>query len=370
MKPCFEEVKKNFGFGCMRLPMVDGQVDLDHFSRMVDTFLEAGFNYFDTAHGYIDGKSETAIRACLTSRHPRESYILTNKLTETFFQTEEDIRPCFQAQLDACGVEYFDFYLMHCQTRENFDHFQKCHAYETAFRLKEEGKVRHVGLSFHDDAEFLDHILTTYPQVEVVQLQFNYIDYENPNVQSRACLEVCRKHQKPVIVMEPVKGGSLIRLPEAAQTIFDQLHGGSNASYAIRFAASFDGIVMVLSGMGDMDMMNDNISYMKDFIPLTEKELEAIREVCKIIQAQDRIDCTSCRYCTEVCPQNIAIPDLFACYNSVKQWNNWGAKWRFNRVQRDGGKIEDCLQCGACEHACPQHLPIRDLLQATAKLFE
>ena len=205
-----EHIKKNFGFGFMRLPMKDGEIDLTETSKMVDAFLDAGFNYFDTAHGYLQGKSETALKACLTSRYPRSSYVLTDKLTANFFKTEADIRPCFADQLNACGVEYFDFYLMHAQGHTNYDHFKACRAYETAFALKAEGKVRHVGISFHDTPEMLERILTEYPQIEVVQIQFNYADYDDPAVQSRACYEVCRKYGKPVIVMEPVKGGNLV----------------------------------------------------------------------------------------------------------------------------------------------------------------
>ena len=205
-----EKIKKNLGFGFMRLPMQGEEVDLAQTQQMVDAFLAAGFNYFDTAHGYLDGRSETALKACLTSRYPREDYVLTNKLTANFFKTEADIRPFFESQLAACGVDDFDFYLMHAQSMKNFEHFKVCRAYETAFALKAEGKVRHVGISFHDTPEMLERILTEYPQIEVVQIQFNYADYDDPAVQSRACYEVCRKYGKPVIVMEPVKGGNLV----------------------------------------------------------------------------------------------------------------------------------------------------------------
>lgn len=201
-----ENIKKNFGFGCMRLPLKDGEIDLAETSRMVDYFLEQGFNYFDTAHGYLQGRSETALKACLTSRHPRDSYILTNKLTGTFFKTEADIRPFFQSQLEACGVDYFDFYLMHAQSATFYQHFKKCRAYETAFALKAEGKIKHVGISFHDHAEVLEQILTDYPEIEVVHIQFNYVDYDDPAVQSRKCYEVCRRHGKPVLVMETCEG--------------------------------------------------------------------------------------------------------------------------------------------------------------------
>ena len=194
-------IKKNFGFGCMRLPMIGEEVDIEQTKVMVDKFLEAGFNYFDTAHGYIQGKSELAVRECLAKRYPRESYMLTNKLTGNYFNKEEDIRPLFESQLEACGVEYFDFYLMHAQNATNFEKFKACRAYETAFELKKEGKVKHVGFSFHDSAEVLDKIISTYPEIEAVQIQFNYLDYEDATVESRKCYEVCRKHQKPIIVM-------------------------------------------------------------------------------------------------------------------------------------------------------------------------
>ncbi|MDE6280718.1 MAG: aldo/keto reductase, partial [Oscillospiraceae bacterium] len=247
-----ERIKKNFGFGCMRLPMKDGEVDTEQFSRMVDAFLEAGFNYFDTAHGYISTKSEPAIRECLTSRYPRDSYVLTDKLTAPYFNQESDIRPFFQSQLEICGVDYFDFYLMHAQSADSFAKFKRCRAYETALELKAEGKIRHMGISFHDTADVLDQILTEYPQVEVVQLQLNYVDWDDPAVQSGQCWEVCRKHNKPVIVMEPCKGGSLTNLPDNAKAALDALGGGSPANYAIRFAAGQEGVFMVLSGMSDM----------------------------------------------------------------------------------------------------------------------
>lgn len=277
-----ENVKKNFGFGCMRLPMKDKEVDKEEVTKMVDAFLSAGFNYFDTAHGYLEGKSELALRDCLTSRYPKEAYILTNKLSTTYFNKEEDIRPLFESQLKACGVEYFDFYLMHAQDRNNFEKYKRCRAYEAAFELKKEGKVRHVGISFHDKAEILERILSTYPEIEAVQIQFNYVDYEDVSIESRKCYEVCRKFVKPVIVMEPVKGGSLVNLPSGAKQILENLHGGSPASYAIRFAASFEGIAMVLSGMGSMQMMEDNIGFMKDFVPLNAEEMDAIQKVCAI----------------------------------------------------------------------------------------
>ncbi|MDE5565608.1 MAG: aldo/keto reductase [Anaeroplasmataceae bacterium] len=367
----FDGVKKNFGFGFMRLPMKNKEVDYEELNKMVDTFLENGFNYFDTAHGYVEKKSEIAIRECLAKRYKRESFILTNKLTNFFFTKQEDIRPFFESQLEACGVDYFDFYLMHAQSKENFAFFKKCHAYETALELKKEGKIKHFGISFHDTADVLDQILSEYPQIEVVQIQLNYVDFDDAAVQSRKCYEVCRKYNKPVIIMEPVKGGNLVNLPSDAQKIFDDLQGGSNASYAIRFAAGFDGVFMVLSGMSNMEQMLDNISYMKDFKPLNEKEKEAVHQVCDVFKNMHLIACTACRYCVAGCPKHISIPDLFSCMNTKNIYHDWNANYYYSNVHtKFGGKASDCIECGKCENACPQHLPIRKLLKDVAKEFE
>lgn len=366
-----EKVKKNFGFGMMRLPMNGEDVNIEETKKMVDDFLDAGFNYFDTAHGYISGKSETAIKECLVDRYPRDSYVLTNKLSDSFFKTEEDIRPFFESQLAVCGVEYFDFYLMHAQCSENYKKYKSCRAYETAFELKKEGKVRHVGISFHDSADFLEKILTDYPQIEVVQLQFNYLDYEDPGVQSRACYEVCRKFNKPVIVMEPVKGGSLVNLPEEAKAVIDGLHGGSPASYAIRFAAGFPGIMMVLSGMSNTEQMQDNISFMKDFKPLNSDELSAIEKVRGVFKKMSMIPCTACCYCVDGCPKHILIPDLFADLNAKKLHNDWNSDYYYGSIHTaNGGKASECIKCGKCEKICPQHLPIRKLHVDVANTFE
>ncbi len=374
MDNSFPEIKTFFGFGCMRLPMIGSEVDIEQFKEMTDYFLDNGFNYFDTAHGYIDGKSEKAIKVALTDRYPRDKYLLTDKLTEPYFDKEEDIRPFFQSQLDACGVEYFDFYLMHAQNAHNFEKFKKCRAYETAFDLKKEGKIRHVGLSFHDKATVLDNILTTYPEIEIVQIQLNYVDYEDSPAESRKVYEVCRKHGKPVIVMEPVKGGSLVKLPAEAQKVFEDLGDGlSNASYAIRYAASFDGIRIVLSGMSDMAQMKDNVSFMKDFKPLSDEENKAVAKVTELYKKLNMIPCTACHYCVEEnhCPMDIMIPELFAALNMKKVFNDWGQFHQYNNVLTvNNGKASACIECGGCEAVCPQQLEIRALLKDVAAEFE
>lgn len=370
----FPEIHGNFGFGCMRLPMDGDKIDYEEFSRMADAFIDAGFNYFDTAHGYHNGLSETAIRDCIVKRHDRSEFILTNKLTNFFFKKEEDIRPLFEKQLELCGVDYFDFYLMHAQDRDHYKYFNDRNAYETAYSFKEEGLIRHFGISFHDKADVLDMILSDHPEIEVVQIQFNYLDYDDPSVESRKVYEVCEKHGKPVIVMEPVKGGCLVNLPEDADKILKDLGEGSNASYAIRFAAGFPNMAVVLSGMSNMTQLSDNTGYMKDFKPLDEHEKEALRQVCGIFNKMNLIPCTACRYCIEEnhCPKGIRIPDLFAAANQYEQYHYWNVAYYYDHIitGEGHGKASECIRCGMCEKVCPQHLQIRELLKCVANTFE
>lgn len=356
----FPEMKKKLGFGMMRLPMNGEQVDYEQTCAMVDTFLARGFNYFDTATPYINGQSEVAIRECLASRYPRETFLLTNKLSPTIWEKGADIESVLDRQLKNCGVEYFDFYLMHAMNADRHRHYVAEGAYDIAQKLKAQGKIRHMGISFHDSAEALDMILTDRPDIEVVQLQFNYADFDDPRVQSRLCYEVCRKHGKTVLVMEPVKGGSLANLPAEAAAL---LPDGSPASYAVRFAAGFEGIEMVLSGMSDIRQMEDNLSYMEDFQPLTEKEHQLLEQVKPIFQSHTRIPCTACRYCEENCPAGIPISTIFAQINQLHK-KEGTPKEDYAALEVKG---DACLKCEVCVGACPQHLQVCQLVEKAHK---
>ena len=363
MNKHFPEIKKNFGFGCMRLPKIGDDIDTAAFCAMIDKFIASGFNYFDTARPYHSGMSEKMIKTCLADRYDRSAFLLADKLSQWYFEKEEEVRPLIEDQLKTCGVEYFDFYLMHAMSAERHQKYLDTHAYDIAQQMKAEGKLRHVGMSFHDSAEVLDQILTDRPELEFVQLQFNYVDYNDPKVQSRLCYEVCRKHGKPVMVMEPVKGGTLVNLPEAAKAL---LTDGSPASYAIRYAAGFEDIVMVLSGMSNMEQMEDNLSHMTDFKPLSGQEQKIIDKVRTLYQAQHKIPCTACRYCVDGCPAGIPIPDIFALQNAKLGGEAYDAAAYGNL----SATATDCVDCGQCEAACPQNLHIRDLLREVDKAFK
>ena len=342
--PYFDFIHNHFGFGCMRLPMVGDKVDIPQTTKMVDAFLARGFNYFDTAHGYIGGKSELAVKECLTSRYPRDSYILTDKLSPNFFNTEAEIRPYFESMLEACGVEYFDFFLLHSLTAGNYPHYTGNRAFEIAAELKAEGKVRHVGISFHDKADVLDMILSEQPAIEVVQLQFNYADYNDDEVQAKKCLEVCRKFGKDVIVMEPVRGGSLVALPEEAKELLEST-GKSCAEYAVRYAASHEGIFMVLSGMSNMEQLVDNIRTFEERKPLNEAETKAVFEVAEGLK--NTVPCTACRYCVDGCPMGLDIPFLLSVYNDLRYAPVINTTLRIEALP-ESKKPDVCVGCGKC----------------------
>lgn len=362
---------KKLGFGLMRLPMKDNVVDLVEVNKMVDLFFKEGFTYFDTAHGYLSGQSEIAFREAVSKRYPRDSYTITNKLSETFFNSKEEIYTIFEEQLKCCGVEYFDYYFMHAQSSRNYEKYQKCNAYEVALELKEKGLIKHIGISFHDSAEFLDKILCDHPEIEVVQIQLNYFDYNDEGVQSKLCLDVCNKHKKMIAIMEPVKGGNLARLSPKASKVLDDLNNGSNASFAIRFACEQEGVFIVLSGMSNFEQMVDNLKTAKDLKPLSKEEHESINKVVEIIKTEDLISCTNCRYCVDGCPKKILIPDIFSDLNLWKNSLNWRGKYLYKEVHtKESGKASECIKCGKCEAVCPQHLEIRKLLEKAVSEFE
>ena len=358
----FEKVKKNFGFGFMRLPMIEKAVDYEQVNQMVDAFMEAGFNYFDTARVYLDGDSEIAIRECVAKRYPRESFVLANKLSPWIYNSEEEIRPLFESQLESCGVDYFDVYIFHCMNRDLYQKNLRCNAFEVVKQLKEEGKVKHIAMSFHDTADVLDKILTEQPFIEFVQIQFNYLDYDDAGIQSKACYDVCRKHGKKVIVMEPVKGGTLVNLPKEAKGFLAQKSNNSEAEFAIRFAASFPNVEMVLSGMGNMDMITENIAFMKDFVPFSEAEMKLSEDLRNLIRTVRQIPCTGCRYCVENCPQKIMIPDVFSVYNKhLAAESVWEETKQI--LQEKYANVKDCIGCGVCEGHCPQNINIKETMK-------
>lgn len=370
MNDIFKKIKGKFGFGCLRLPMNGNEVNRNAFSEMIDTFMQAGFNYFDTAQTYIDGKSEAALHECLVERYPRESFVLTDKLSNSLFETEEDILPFFESQLKACGVEYFDFYFFHGLNSQYMPKFRKTHAFEIVNELKSQGKIRGIGMSFHDTPEVLDAILTELPQIEVVQIQFNYLDYDDPAIRSGECLDICRKHGKPVMVMEPIRGGNLVNLPKEAKEIF-RAADASPAEYALRYAAGFDGIIAVLSGMSTNEQVIENTRIFQKAAPLNQEDTELLEKVRSVLRSCGLIPCTSCRYCVSGCPKNLSIPDLIACYNYKTVHNDWLAPHYYNKVHAPHGrKASDCIGCGRCEEICPQHLPIKALMQKIRSAFE
>lgn len=361
----FEEIKGKLGFGAMRLALDEkGEIDLEHLKKAVDYFISSGFNYFDTAHGYLDGRSEEALKFALTTRYKRSDYIIADKLSSGFFERQGDIRPFFFSQLENVGVDYFDNYLMHALSKNNYDKYISTNAFDEAFKLKKEGYIRHVGFSFHDEADMLERILKENPEVEFVQLQINYLDYDSTKVQGRRCLEICRKYGKPVIVMEPVKGGRLAVLrPGLKEMLAD-----TPASYALRFAAGLDGVALVLSGMTEMKEVEENSRIFSSLKKLDKNEMEILDRIRKDLEELGEIACTSCRYCTEVCPKNIAIPEIFSAINEKSCSGE--LRIPYEQMIGEGGHASECIRCGRCEKACPQHIGIRRYLAEGRMKFE
>ena len=361
------------GFGLMRLPKLEnGEIDVEQVKVMVDMFLDAGMTYFDTAYVYDDGKSEEAARKALVERHPRDSYTIATKLNARVASDMESAKAQFRISLERLGCGYIDYYLLHALGKGNIDAYDEYGIWDYVKEQKELGLVKHWGFSFHDSPEFLDELLTKHPDAEFVQLQINYADWENEKVRSRECYEVARRHGKMITVMEPVKGGKLANPVDSIREIFEEARPGmSPASWAIRFVASQEGLLAVLSGMSNIEQMRDNLSYMKDFEPFTENDYEVIKKAQEILNGIPSIPCTACRYCTEGCPMGIPIPNIFDARNTQLIWNQQEAGRRqYERATRDKGKASDCIQCGQCEGACPQHLNVIELLQECAANLE
>lgn len=371
---------KKLGFGLMRLPLTDksnaGSIDTEQVKKMVDIFIENGFTYFDTAWMYCGFNSENTAKTALVERYPRDKFTLATKLHIGFVNSPEDRDKVFNEQLEKTGAGYFDYYLLHGIESGSYPKYNKYDCFNWLREKKRQGLIKTMGFSFHDTPELLDEILIANPDMEFVQLQINYLDWESPWVHSRACYEVARKHNIPIIVMEPVKGGTLAKLPEEAEKLLkDYAQNASVSSWAIRFAASLDGVMMVLSGMSSVEQIEDNIGYMKDFQPMTSEEISLVYKAADIINAQIAIPCTGCSYCTEGCPKHIAIPQYFSLYNEDMREDMAEKGWTVNftnyeLLTKKSGKAKDCISCGKCEKVCPQHLPIIENMKLVSKHYD
>ena len=371
-----EEIKK-LGFGLMRLPMIggtDGEVDIEQVKKMVDLFLSKGFTYFDTAYGYANGKSEAAAKTAIVDRYPRDSFQLATKLPAWAGPTTaEEAKQMFWTSLERTGAGYFDFYLLHNIGGARTAKFDEYGIWDFVAEQKEKDLVKHMGFSFHDSADKLDEALTKHPEMEFVQLQLNYGDWESGAIQSRKCYEVALKHNKPIVIMEPIKGGMLSKLPDSVANILkDADPSVSQASWAIRFAASLDNVVTVLSGMSTLEQMEDNLSYMADFKPLDTAEKQTLEKARLALEAIPRVPCTSCEYCVKGCPQGIHIPQIFDAVNKYMVYNDLGAaKFGYMLEQKFGSApASDCIECGACENVCPQKIEIIEELKKGHELLK
>ncbi len=374
MERYFGEQTPKLGFGLMRLPKKGlGRIDIEQTKKMVDLFMEAGLTYFDTAYVYDDGDSERAAKAALVDRYPRESFTLATKLCAWMgVHNEKAAKQQFYTSLERTGAGYFDYYLLHALQAGNYKTYDKYHIWDFVKEQKEKGLIKHWGFSFHATPDILDELLTEHPDAEFVQLQLNYADWENPHVTARENYEVARKHGKSIVVMEPVKGGALAKPPKKVGEIFREANPeASYASWAIRYAASLDGIITVLSGMSNLEQMQDNLSYMKNFKPLDAKEQEAIRKAQEIMTGVKSIPCTACHYCTAGCPKQIPIPEIFAARNQQLVWGQLAeGRRQYAKAVETGGRAGDCIACGQCERACPQQIDVITRLKDCSVQFD
>lgn len=369
---------QKLGFGLMRLPQLgegyEAPVDVERVKEMVDFYLKNGFTYFDTAAPYHNGNSEIAFREAVVKRYPREAYTITDKLSMFMIQKAADMQGFLNAQLERLGTDYIDYYLLHGLNVDTYRQSEQMDAFGFVQQMKAEGKIKHIGLSFHDKADLLDEILSKHAEMEYVQLQINYLDWDDESIQSGKCYEVATRHGKPVIVMEPIKGGSLVHIPEEAEELLKtQDSKMSIASWAIRYAASLDNVMVVLSGMSELVQVEDNIGFMKEFSSISDKDREVLSKAVGIIRSSITVPCTKCHYCSDGCPKKIAIPEYFSLYNNLKRF---GPKEKFvawtyyNSLAKDHGKASDCINCKKCERSCPQQLPIVECLKDVANDLE
>ncbi len=371
-KSDINEISK-LGFGLMRLPEKEGEINYDELCRMIDKYMSAGFRYFDTAYVYHSGKSEVAARECLVRRYPRDDFMLADKLPAWCMKTEEDRDRIFNEQLERAGVEFFDYYLLHSlEDGNNYDTYEALDCFNWGMQKKREGKILHFGFSYHGTPELLEKVLDKHPEMEFVQIQLNYADWKNPLVQSGALYEILHRRNIPMIIMEPVKGGTLASLqPELEIRLKAARPDSSIASWALRFVGSLPGVIAILSGMSSDEQMDDNIKTFTDFEPLSESEHKLIDEVVDVMFNSPLIGCTACRYCCDGCPSGINIPEVFRLLNTVRLY---GEEWRSSNfylgMTEKGGKAKDCLSCGQCESVCPQHLPIIELLKEASSHFD
>ncbi|MCD8036682.1 MAG: aldo/keto reductase [Clostridiales bacterium] len=369
---------KKLGFGFMRLPLLDKDnqtsFDYDKLNSLVDMFIERGFTYFDTALTYHGGKSEEALRKSVIERYPRDKFTVATKLPPRVLKSYDDQEIIFNKQLERCGVDYFDYYLIHNIGESAYKQAKEFKTFEFTAEKKKQGKIKNVGMSFHDKPELLDDILTAHPELDFVQLQINYMDWENPAIQSRQCYEIARKHNMSIIVMELCKGGNLAAVPERAEKLMKSAEPNMSVpSWTIRFAAGLDGVMMVLSGMNAIEQMEDNTSFMTDFKPLSEEEIEITKKAAEIINEENSVPCTGCRYCIDGCPMNIAIPECFSLYNNSKRPNmvsNSSHNVYYLNLITKNGRAGDCIGCGQCESVCPQHIDIIDRLKDVSEIFD
>ena len=361
------------GFGLMRLPETDGVIDHEQVCRMVDMYMKAGMNYFDTAYVYHGGRSEVAAREALVRRYPRESFMIATKLPAWEIRKTEDIDRIFGEQLERAGVDYFDFYLLHSvEDGGNYDTYVRYNCFEWGMKLKAEGRIKHFGFSFHGSPELLIEILDKHPEVEFVQIQLNYLDRTNPVVRSEALYNILAERHIPIIVMEPIRGGMLANMPPEAEAKFKTRQPErSVASWALRFVGSLPGVMTILSGMSTEDQMKDNIGTFTDFVPLEDDEKALIDEVTEELLSMPQIGCTACKYCCDGCPQSISIPDVFRTINTLRRYpNDWRSRNFYSGVVKRSGRASDCIGCGQCESVCPQHLPIIELMKEAAEILD